>query len=97
MALTINVRGGTPRKHDGRRLCDSCKHGLVSKSRGGEDIVGCNWGYLGRLRVLEMSVVECSGYRNITEKSLMELQNITWILETKAGKVVGFKPPTKKD
>ncbi len=89
--LTINIRGGTP-KHDGKRLCDTCFYGTVMESADGREMIKCS-------QVEERitrKIVKCSDYKNMQEKDEYELNRIAWILETKNGKNIGFKPPKKR-
>lgn len=91
MALTINVKGGTP-KFDGKRLCDSCQHSLIMKTSDGKEFVDCTYQNI----ELTHSVVECNQYKDIKDKDQYELEQIAWILETKNGKTIGFKPPKRR-
>ena len=91
MALTINVRGGTP-KHDGKRLCDSCQNGLVAKTANGTELVQCGIFRRG----IFSKIVECTDYKDMKDKDEYELEQIAWILEVKNGKTIGFQPPKRR-
>lgn len=78
-----------------RRLCDSCERGFIAKGpQQGQEIVVCYAVQEGtRLR---FPVVECSGYTPKGQMSDWTAKQIGWVLEVKAGKVLGFKPPKKE-
>lgn len=84
--------------HDGTRpdvrLCDTCQHSVIVKGpQQGQEIVVCSFESLGRL---PFPVVECSMYSMKGAMSEWDAKQIGWVLEVKAGKVVGFKPPKKE-
>ena len=91
MALTVNVRDGTP-KHDGKRLCDSCQNGFVAVTSSGKEFVFCQ----AIRRDIHSKITECSDYKHLKEKDEYELAPMAWILEVKNGKSIGFKPPKKR-
>lgn len=94
MGLRLRVlRDGT---RPDRRLCDSCERGMIAKGpQQGQEIVICYAIGEGGTRV-KFPVVECSGYTPNGQMSEYTAKSIGWVLEVKAGKVMGFKPPQKE-
>ncbi|MCH7680640.1 hypothetical protein IID10_14955 [candidate division KSB1 bacterium] len=89
--LNINVKGGTP-KHDGKRLCDSCSFGTVMESVDGKEFIYC-----GQVESqISRKITKCNDYKDMSDKNEYELERIAWILETKNGRVIGFKPPKRR-
>lgn len=90
--LTINIKGGTP-KFDGKRLCDSCQHGMIMQE-GNKLEIYCD--LLGGRGAVNLSVTECTKYKNMKDKEEYEYNATAWILEIKNGKTIGFKPPKRR-
>lgn len=108
MSLQFKIKDG---HRPDIRLCDSCRHGVIIRgAQQGQEAVHCHsipfvhaWGSL-RHGVSEtigclvpFRVVECSNYRNKLDMADWEAAKIGWVLEVKAGKVLGFRPPIPKE
>lgn len=83
--------------HDGTRpdvrLCNNCIHAQIVKGpQQGQELVYCN----GIQKYMAFPVVECNAHAPLGEMQEWEAKRIGWVLEVKAGKVIGFKPPKKE-
>lgn len=89
--LLVKVQGGT--RPSGKRLCDTCKNGLVMTGRAdSNELVYCH--EMGEYVPIE--VTSCSAYKNKTEPSLHDMKMIAWQLRTeKNGRSIGFVSPAK--
>lgn len=75
------------------RLCDSCERSQIMKGcQQGQEIVWCH----SLDKYLPFPISDCTSYSRKGEMSEYEAKEIGWVLESKAGKVVGFKPPKKE-
>lgn len=92
MSVRLRVKDGT---RPDKRLCDTCQNSTIIKGpQQGQEAVLCSsmpslYGHI------PFPIVECSGYLAKGEMQEWEAKQIGWVLEVKAGKVMGFKPPTK--
>jgi hypothetical protein len=92
--LTIHVRGGTPSQHNGKGLCENCRHGCVARgSRESEVLISCNVGYVDPTLV-PFQVVSCSRFSNCSDRDRMDMEKVAWVLNTsKSGQTLGFVSP----
>ena len=80
-----------------KRLCDTCRHSLVVKgTKQSDEKVYCNVPISGTV-VHPFRVVECSDYVSKIGMTLYEAEDKGWVLETKGGRVIGFKPPVRDE
>lgn len=78
------------------RLCDTCVHSRIIKGpQQYQEEVHCHEG--GHPSRIIFPVVECNMYKRMGELDEWDAKQIGWVLEVKAGKVLGFKPPSKDD
>jgi hypothetical protein len=92
--LSFNIRGDKTRPT--KRICDTCCYStIVRGSQQGQEVVICSELYPLR-GVISWPVVECTSYLEKGSLTEQRAERIGWVLEVKAGKVVGFIPPKKK-
>lgn len=88
MALTIKVRGGTP-KH-GKNICDTCNYSFKRIDDHGE-VSQCHYSLDSRCRFLTSPVYECSGYDESGTLSKKDYLDMAWLIEVdNTGKQIGF-------
>lgn len=88
--VRMNVREGVA-----RGLCGTCEHAHIVADDRGKQTVRCDVVYAGAV-VINRPIAQCNMH---AEKNVMDrrrAEEMGWVLEVKAGRVVGFKPPTKK-
>jgi len=71
-------------------LCRKCEHSLNFRDGAGEKAI-CYWA--GQALPISGPVSECDRFSPRGQLTQYEFERTAWILETKAGRVVGFKPP----
>lgn len=92
--MRLKVINGTLRDE---RLCDTCRFATIMKFSNGQERVFCEVAAVNEALEITGRVVECNGYRNKSEKTMREFNEIGWVLQTKGKQILGFKPPEKKD
>lgn len=91
--MSFTIKEGT---RPTKRLCDTCTYSHIIKGpQQGQEEVYCS-NRSSRIP-LPFPVVECSYYSLKGSMDEYDVKQIGWILEVKAGKVLGFKPPSKDD
>lgn len=76
-----------------RGLCGSCDNSFIREDQKGQVEVWCH--YFHPMRSVGRPIVECSGHEEKGKMSKHDMDRVAWILEVKAGRVVGFQPPIK--
>lgn len=90
--MSFTVRDGT---RPTKRLCDMCRYARILKGpQQGHERVLCTAGV--DSVELTFPVVQCNTYCEIGAMSDWEAKQIGWVLEVKAGRVMGFKPPERE-
>ena len=90
--VKIKVRGGTA-QHDAPTLCLTCK--WANRVKGvtmGEEITQCSY----MDKIIRFSVKECNVYVDSNHPTLVEMEDLAWILRTDPRKKIGFMPPKEK-
>jgi len=83
--MHIKVHGGAP-LHDGDSLCDSCRHGRITRGRSvNEEIVFCDASHMHSIRVT-FKVTSCSDYADQSVPTYWDLMQQAWILRPESGK-----------
>jgi hypothetical protein len=75
-------------------LCGRCENGQVMRSEFGHEETWCFNSH--PARTIRFPVTSCNEYRREGEMTEYDAKQIGWVLEVKAGKVIGFKPPLRK-
>jgi hypothetical protein len=89
--MRIKIHGGTP-QHGGRSLCTSCSYSLITRGRRpDETLVECRISMVDG-RSIPFQVTSCTGYRDASLPSYLDLLRIAWILEpySKKKRSAGF-------
>jgi hypothetical protein len=89
--IVLKIHNGTPRSDV--NLCRTCRYAHSYQTQTGREEVRCN---SDRPFIVQDSVTRCSRYYDRTKPALHEMSEIAWTLETSKGRVLGFKPPSKK-
>jgi hypothetical protein len=77
--MRIKIHGGTP-LHGNPSLCTSCSHSLITRGETlGERLVECRVSMM-EGRLIPFKVTSCTGYRDASQPSYMELVRMAWIL-----------------
>lgn len=93
--MSFNIKGDKTKSD--KRLCDSCTSSIIMEGpQQGQEKVYC-----GRVNdfgttEIKFPVVKCNRYTSMNEMSDWEAKQIGWVIEVKAGKFIGFKPPKKE-
>jgi hypothetical protein len=101
----IHGSGATPKFHDGKSLCETCRFAHVMRGYSHNEVrMICGaWAsnfdnnphYNPGLNRVPFPVAECSGYMDKSAMSLAEMQGIALTVEPDRVRVGGFAP-TKK-
>lgn len=77
-------------------LCGQCEHaGIFRGDRLQDHEILCNWHHPSlRLRRL---VRTCTLFEQKNALDKHEMEKIAWVIEVKAGKFIGFRPPKRSD
>jgi hypothetical protein len=79
--VRIKIRGGTV-DHGQRSLCETCRSATIIRgARLGDEIVECDRLSYHNQRV-PFPVVSCSSYRDRSQASLREMEEIAWLLRS---------------
>lgn len=73
-------------------LCDRCTYGSIAKTTDNNRTVYCT----SIFKYMPQNVSECSDYQSKGDLSKHDMERIAWNLETKEGRIIGFKPPEIK-
>lgn len=85
----IRIREGVS-----RGLCGTCQNAHITHDFDGKEVVMC---HAIRAYTVTRPVAECSDHLSKNQMTDWEAKQIGWILESKNGRVIGFKAPSKKD
>jgi len=89
--MQFSIKGG--KTDDGSiDMCRSCSHAHIYTDTHGDHKICTN---AGSLLPIWGQVSRCNDYQ-LLGHSTWEFEKIAWILETKKGKPVGFRPPKKE-
>ena len=91
--MPFNFREASPIENHG--LCGTCKNSQITEFDNGKSVVYCHELPNGH-DVLKSKVNKCSMYSRVGSMTLHRMENIAYVIETKKGGEIGFKPPRDK-
>jgi hypothetical protein len=86
MKVNIRFRDGVA-----AGLCGGCEHASIMINTRGQELVKCHFHHPS-IR-MTAPIVSCSDFQAKGTLDRWDMEKIAWTVETKQGKVVGFKPP----
>jgi hypothetical protein len=78
-----------------RHKCATCAHGRVTSYESGRVETLCSHGMANNK--IRGVVKHCTEYDYVYSYEDSRMTKLAWILETKRGRVIGFKPPGSDD
>lgn len=76
-------------------LCGRCREAVIMRGERQRDVqVYCQFAH--PPVALKFVVHRCSEFSEIGKPKDYEMEKIAWVIEVKAGKFIGFRPPTKR-
>ena len=78
-----------------KTLCYKCNNGQVMKAIDETVRIHCN--LLFRSSDVHPCITECTTFEPKGNLNDYEMKKVAWILESKHGRIVGFKPPEAKE
>lgn len=95
----IKVRDGTPKT--ATSLCVTCRNATIVKGTNLQQLVRCS----DLERLINFPVADCTGYENKAHPRMYQLEEIAWIVQSRARGPAGFQGdrteieivPPKKD
>jgi hypothetical protein len=89
--VAVRIKDGTPAF--GPSLCETCSSAHIEKGyRESEQLVFCTLTYFEHR--VAFPVRQCSGYREVKQQTLKQMEEIAWILPSSGNKrTAGFTPP----
>lgn len=77
-------------------LCGSCSHvQMITGDRLADLTIFCHWPHPA-LRITH-AVRTCTAYQERNRPDKDDMERIGWVLEVNGGRVMGFRPPKRKD
>ncbi len=76
-----------------KTLCTSCIYGVVAQGVSSRD----DTLYCSAIHSEIGPIKKCSEYKDKSKPSRYDFEEIAWVLETTDRKVVGFRPPRKRE
>lgn len=90
--MHINVLGGTAPGGDDS-LCATCRYATtITGSRPSEKVVECAR-LSAPLNRIRFPVKGCSDYHHKSAPSIRDMEDLAWVLRTRAGRTIGFVQP----
>ena len=86
------VRGGTP---SGKSLCESCRNCFRATGSGSNEVTLCVANFETALRI-DFPVYDCTKYDDKGYPTQYEMEQMAFVLEVKAGRVIGFLSPEER-
>lgn len=77
-------------------LCGSCEYARIMRTKHtDQEQVLCEENHPSML--IRAPLADCSDYQAKGAMALHEMKAVGWVLETKGGKIIGFRPPKKDE